>query len=100
MATPDDLIGKWVNKNGERVVFDGLSNASDYIYASCVITEEDEIGSYLESYSYCFVEDHYEITSIENGREVVKYKVYFENVENSVEYVKDDVSIYIVKVSD
>lgn len=97
MATPDKLIGKWLNEDGERVVFDGLSNASSYIYPSCVIAETDEIGTYLESYSYEEVDDHYEITTTENGEVIVKYYVYFEYVEGSVKYTQNDVSIYILK---
>ena len=97
MATPDKLIGKWLNEDGERVVFDGLSNASSYLYPSCVIAETDEIGTYLESYSYEEVDDHYEITTTENGEVIVKYYVYFEYVEGSVKYTQNDVSIYILK---
>lgn len=96
IAVPDELFGKWIASNGETVVFDGLSNASEYIYASCAITETDEIGSYLESYSYEKVENYYVIQVTENNKVVDKYYIYTEYVENSVEYQKDGKSIYIV----
>ena len=96
MATPDELCGKWVSKDGEEIVFDGLSYANEYIYASCIITEIDEIGSYLETYSYEKLENYYVIQVIENGVEVDKYYVYTEYVENSVEYTQNGKSIYVV----
>ena len=89
MATPDELCGKWVSNNGKEIIFDGLSLASEYIYASCVITETDEVGSYLETYTYEKLEDYYVILVVENNVEVDKYYVYTEYVENSVEYKKD-----------
>ena len=98
MATPDELCGKWVSNNGKEIIFDGLSLASEYIYASCVITETDEVGSYLETYTYEKLEDYYVILVVENNVEVDKYYVYTEYVENSVEYQKDGKSIYVVVV--
>ena len=86
------------SNNGKEIIFDGLSLASEYIYASCVITETDEVGSYLETYTYEKLEDYYVILVVENNVEVDKYYVYTEYVENSVEYKKDGKSIYVVVV--
>lgn len=97
MATPDELCGVWYSESGDKVIFDGLTNASEYIYSSCAITETDEVGSYLETYTYEVQDDHYVIYTTENDIEVDKYYVYTSYVEGSVAYSKDDVTIYIVK---
>lgn len=104
IAKEDELRGIWTNADGKEIIFSGLSNAKEYTNATCEVDEQDETGTYLESYTYEKQQNsdvsYYVIVSVENNVEVEKYYVYIEYVEGAVEYKQGDKTIYVVVVTD
>lgn len=97
IAKEDELRGTWTNLDGTTITFDGLSKASKYARAICEMVEQDEIGTYIEQYSYEKTDNGYKIIELETKEEL--YNVYTEYVENATEYKQGDKSIYLVKIN-
>ena len=100
IAKEDELRGTWIAEDGKEIIFDGLSKAKEYTKSMCDVDEQDETGTYLESYIYEKQETYYVIVSVENNIEIEKYYVYTEYVENATEYKQGDKTIYVVVVTD
>lgn len=100
IAKEDEVRGTWESEDGKKIIFSGLSNASKYTTPYCQATEQDEIETYLEDYSYEKIENYYLIVSVENGIEVEKYLVYTEFIENATMYKQGDKTIYVVEITD
>lgn len=100
VAKEDDLRGIWTSNDEKKIVFDGLSNASEYVSSTCEVTETDELGEYVERYTYEKQENYYVIYTVENDIEIEKYYVYTEYTENAMVYTQGDKTIYIVAVTE
>ncbi len=99
IAIADELKGIWIADNGEKIAFDGLSKAVEYVDANCEITETDETGTYIEVYTYEKQDNYYVVITTINGIETEKYLVYMTYQENSVAYKQGDRTIYLVSIN-
>lgn len=98
IAIGDELRGEWTSSNNDKIIFSGLSYASDYVEVDCKVSETDETGTYMEEYLYESLGQYYVIYYLENGVQVEKYYVYTEYVENATAYQQNDKIIYVVEV--
>lgn len=109
LTVADDLKGVYKGKDGSKVVFDGRSYGSDYIYAIMTLTVIEDFGDGEEEFAedYAYKEENGEYFAYvidKSGEETVlkkAYRISFTEAENATAFTNDSGrTVYLIETSD